>query len=298
MWKHLAQFLFIQWNKSDQNSALWYALWWQQTPFLEICVWLVSREYILSVTYYVSLSGLIQKGKRDTEQRKFALPTSLPEAQLHVPISSRVLFTVDPSYNSWPHSYSFGGSKHLSCVCVTRILLILFNKVTGIGRSNSFRGTTDLYYISLPFLSKDEISSYSVSADTDKINGPPCKKDACISLPQFQALPLAIPPLEVFVHTQKTDHNLSNKGQQLCCPGHSSPEVHVTWCFGVGNPASSSASFELKMGVFVPTGGPGCCCYPAYAEVLVDVCLGMNGVLVWWLDLNLSGSDCFQLLSG
>lgn len=150
MWKHLAQFLFIQWNKSDQNSALWYALWWQQTPFLEICVWFVSREYILSVTCYVSLSGLIQKGKRDTEQRKFALPTSLPEAQLHVPISSRVLFTVDPSYNSWPHSYSFGGSKLLSCVCVTRILLILFNKVTGIGRTNSFWGTTDLYIIAFP----------------------------------------------------------------------------------------------------------------------------------------------------
>lgn len=60
--------------------------------------------------------------------------------------------------------------------------------------------------------------------------------------------------------------------------------------FGLVNPASSLASSLFEIRVFVTPGCPGSCCYPTCAEVLVEICFGMSGVPLWWLDFEFSGS--------
>lgn len=141
-------------NKSKLNSALLCVCsQMQQIPFFQIYVFGLSLFQVQMLRGASLISDTLCISPRSyTERERRHKKGSLPSHPAYLKPNSLFQFPLGRVLWSFLTTDILGstavllGSKHFSCVCITKILLtVFFNKFTGIRSTNIFLGTRDLY---------------------------------------------------------------------------------------------------------------------------------------------------------
>lgn len=269
----------------------------------DLCLWLISFSSVDGLRSISYQGHHLSQKEKQPQKRKFAAPSQGTSSRIPCSSSLWAEFYPCSQLQTFLAPQLCSGEKTVMCVLHKPHSYYLLIKLLAL-KGQTFLHITDLYYISLPYLSKKQqqqkllvwIITVWTGATANKSLIILPLKDACVSichnLRLWPWLSLHLKPLLI----QKNDHHPSSKrpaallSQTLTHKSHDS----MLWLGGV-----------CKRLSFLLTWDDGVCyCRWRWQLLLTNLGRSPGGGLPWlstvsvrWLDFNLSGSGRFQLLN-